>query len=269
MAKRLRDESGDFVRFKADDDVAELADFLPRVKSAGFDAQWMEREVADYKRLRAANIFTFPELRCALRELVPLLGEVAIDSPAEVAERELVGQDLPGFFPTPPAIVERMLAAAALERHHRILEPSVGKGDIADAIRRELPGAQLTVVELNLALADVLSAKGFEPIFEDFLQFRRGEKFDRILMNPPFERGVDIDHVLHAYRQLARDGRLIAIMSEGTFSRSDQRAEYFRTWLNQVGGTSEALPDDAFAGRDAFRQTSVRTRMVVIHKSPV
>jgi hypothetical protein len=269
MAKRLRDEAGDFVHFKRDEDVAELADFLPRVKSAGFDTQWMEREVADYKRLHAADIFTLPELRCALRELVPLLGEVATDSPAERAERDLIGRDLPGFFPTPPAIVERMLPAAALERHHRILEPSVGKGDIADAIRRQFPDAQLTVIELNHTLADVLSAKGYEPVFEDFLQFRRGEKFDRILMNPPFERGLDIDHVLHAYRQLARDGRLVAIMSEGTFSRSDQRAEYFRTWLNQVGGTSEALPDDAFAGRDAFRQTSVRTRMVVIHKSPV
>jgi 16S rRNA G1207 methylase RsmC len=159
-----------------------------------------------------------------------------------------------------------MLEDARLEAHHRVLEPSVGKGDIADAIRRAVPEASLTVVEMNRTLADVLTAKGYDPVFGDFLQFGRGEIFDRVLMNPPFEHGRDMDHVQHAYSQLARGGRLVAVMSEGPFFRSDQRAENFRRWLEELGGKSESLPDDAFSGKDAFRHTSVRTRLVVIDK---
>jgi len=81
-----------------------------------------------------------------------------------------------------------------------------------------------------------------------------------------FENGSDIDHVRHGFDQLGEGGRLVAIMSDGPFFRSDRKAEAFREWLDELGGESEQLPEDAFSGSDAFRKTGVRTRIVQISK---
>jgi hypothetical protein len=266
MTQRLKSEKGQFVTFTEHHDIQQLAGFLRCVHDAGHSTDWMDRALDDYKRLRAANIVTLPELRCALRELLPLLADAASDTPVERAERALIGQPLPGFFPTPARVIERMLELAAIEAHHRILEPSVGKGDIADAIRLGWPDNFLTVVEINRSLADVLTAKGYEPVFGDFLQFGTGEVYDRIVMNPPFERDQHMTYVRHAYSRLAPGGRVVAVMSEGPFFREDSTSIAFRSWLEQVKGYSESLPENAFSGTDAFRRTSVRTRLVVIDK---
>ena len=58
----------------------------------------------------------------------------------------------------------------------------------------------------------------------------------------------------------------MSICSEGPFFRSDRKSEGFRSWLDAVGGESEQLPDDAFKGQEAFRETGCRTRLVLIQK---
>ena len=83
-------------------------------------------------------------------------------------------------------------------------------------------------------------------------------------MNPPFENGQDMDHVQHAFRLLKEGGRVVAIMSEGPFFRSDTKADSFRKWLAEVEGQSEKLPEGSF--KDSFRSTGVNTRLVVIDK---
>ena len=40
----------------------------------------------------------------------------------------------------------------------------------------------------------------------------------------------------------------------------------FRQWLDELSADIEQLPEDAFQGVDAFRQTGVKTRLVVINK---
>jgi 16S rRNA G1207 methylase RsmC len=87
-----------------------------------------------------------------------------------------------------------------------------------------------------------------------------------LVMNPPFEAGQDIDHVRHAYACLAPGGHLVSIMSEAPFFRSDTKAVAFRTWLDELGGTSEHLPEDAFQRAESFRETGCRTRLVLISK---
>ena len=75
-----------------------------------------------------------------------------------------------------------------------------------------------------------------------------------------------MDHVRHAYQLLNPNGKLVMVMSEGPFFRTDSKAQAFRSWFEDVGGFSEQLPDGAFSGVDAFRKTGVRTRVVVISK---
>jgi len=90
--------------------------------------------------------------------------------------------------------------------------------------------------------------------------------YDRIIMNPPFSDGRDIQHVQHAYNLLRPGGRIVAIMGESAFFQSNKRAEGFREWLESVGGTTEKLPDGSFMDPSLPVNTGVAARMVVIDK---
>lgn len=222
-------------------------------------------ELTHYNRLQAADIKSPAELRAALREYLPLKSGVEKEDPVKAKERALIGQKIPGFFPTPRPLIDRMLDAAGIEPGHDVLEPSAGKGDILDAIRERHPEAQTTGVEPHSSLRDILGAKGHNLAeASDFLQHQG--QHDRIVMNPPFENGQDMAHVRHAFEQLKPGGRLVAVMSQGPFYRGDKKSQEFRDWLDSVGGEHEDLPEGSFAGTDAFRQTGVNTRLVTITK---
>ena len=157
-----------------------------------------------------------------------------------------------------------MLDLAEIAPDHRVLEPSAGKGDILDMLRTHHPDAAVTAIEINGTLFDILEAKDHQVERGDFLE-HRGE-YDRVVMNPPFANGADIDHIRHAFDQLAPGGRVVSVMSAGPFFRPDRKASEFREWLDDLGGESEQLPDDAFRGVEAFRETGVRTRVVWVDK---
>lgn len=221
-------------------------------------------QLEDYKRMQAMDIQTPAELRAALREYLPLRAGVDREDPIKAKERALRGRKIEGFFPTPRPLIDRMLDVAQIKPGESVLEPSAGKGDILDAIRQREPEAQTEAIEPVHDLRDIIQTKGHKLAGNDFLAHKG--QYDKIIMNPPFEKGADIDHVRHAYDQLKPGGRLVAIMSTGPFHRSDKKAEEFRDWLDSVGGEHEENPDGSFAGSDAFRQTGVNTRMVTIEK---
>jgi hypothetical protein len=191
---------------------------------------------------------------------------------------------IPGFFPTPAPVIARMIDLADVlgKTGLRVLEPSAGKGDIADAVRGAFPDAAVDVCEINHQLREILTAKGHTVIGEDFLQLpapeqlpsemdatgrswtARAELYDRVLANPPFESGQDILHVRHAHALLRPGGRLVSVMSTGPFFRADRKAAEFREWFDEVGGERYDLPDGAFEG--AFRSTGVKTCLVVVDR---
>ncbi|MEX2171074.1 MAG: methyltransferase [Pirellulales bacterium] len=264
MRKRLSREKDDFVTFRNEHDIEALSDFLGRAKGAGFDVERIELTLEKHKRLQRANITDVHELRSALREYLGHRAAARGDDPVKIAERELIGKNLPGFFPTPPSVIARMLELSEIGPEHSVLEPSCGKGDIVDAVIAEQPDAKLHAIELNHSLAEVLSAKGHDVEFGDFLE--HAGSYDRVVMNPPFEDGADMEHIRHAHSLLKPGGRLVSVISEGPFFRVDNKSVAFRDWLEEVSAEVERLPDDAFIGAEAFRETSVRTRLVVITK---
>lgn len=178
------------------------------------------------------------------------------------AEEKFRFLKIKGFFPTPKIIIEIMIDRADIANGMAILEPSAGKGDIAESLTEK--DHKPKVIEIRPALQEILSLKGFEVVGDDFLEHT--DKYDRIIMNPPFEGGQDIEHVRHAYNLLKPGGKVISIMSEGIFFNSRKRFQEFRDWLDSVGGESEKL-DSAFKGLDSFRQTGVATRIVEINKT--
>jgi hypothetical protein len=180
------------------------------------------------------------------------------------AEIETVSRltHLPDFFPTPRSLVQRILDEAGVSSGMEFLEPEAGKGDIARAAHAR--GANVSCCEISSALREILANHHLQLIGYDFLELQPDPRFDAIGMNPPFSNMADIDHVRHAYRFLKQGARLVAIMSEGPFFRSDRRATEFRDWLDSVGGDSEQLPSDTFSSAESFRSTSVQTRIVTI-----
>lgn len=178
--------------------------------------------------------------------------EGLIDNGSLTVERD-------GFFETPPHIVEQMLQLADLRAGMTVLEPSAGKGAIA---RKMLDyGIELYVIEKNEQRAKWLFDQGYEVIGRDFLEFDFN-KFDRIVMNPPFEEGQDITHIQHAHSLLKPGGTLVSIMSEGPFFRSDTRSKDFRQWLEDKDGETERLPANTFKESG----TGVNSRIIVISR---
>jgi phospholipid N-methyltransferase len=246
--------------------IADFEDMLSRIPNVkdNYHAKIAQDNLNDYKRMVRLGISSIHLLRASLRELITLnFVEVKVD-PIVIAERDLIDSNIDGFFPTPKDLVESMLDKAGIEEGMTVLEPSAGKGDIADAIS-EL-GFSTDVIEYQHRLKKILSLKGHTHIADDFLEFS-DKTYDRIVMNPPFEKYQDIEHVQHAYARLNNGGRLVAIMSASGFNNQDKKATAFRSWLDELGADYVKNSEGAFLS--AFRSTGVSTYTVVIDKEIV
>lgn len=109
-----------------------------------------------------------------------------------------------------------------------------------------------------------LSEKPYGVSYRDFLDVTKKEigAINRVVMNPPFTRHQDIDHVRHAYDLLDAGGILVAIMCESTFFRTDKKSVEFRDFLDSVYAQAIKLEPGAF--RESG--TDVVTRIVKIRK---
>jgi hypothetical protein len=119
------------------------------------------------------------------------------------------------YYPTPRWLAERVVGLAAIEDGMTVLEPSAGQGALADLLPKTT-----VCVEISALHCRVLEAKGFEVYEDDFVGWISGPKgFDRIVMNPPFDRGRWLLHLEHATTQLAVGGRIVAVLPEGAADR--------------------------------------------------
>ena len=129
-------------------------------------------------------------------------GHVFTEAPAAkikaaIQSGEVTPPSKNGYFPTPEPIVKKLLTLAKLQPGMTVLEPSAGQGAIADELRGAK--AKVTAVENLPDNAKVLKRKGYNVAEMDFLKYKGPARFDRVVMNPPFEKQADVDHVLHAY----------------------------------------------------------------------
>ncbi len=184
-------------------------------------------------------------------------------------EMQVLGAKIPGFFPTPQSLIERLLELAEIQSGDWILEPSAGKGDILDAIKKSYEYQVLHAVEVNTSLCEILTLKDHSLVASNFLQYHPKQKYDKIIMNPPFEDGQDSDHVRHAFSLLNPDGRVVAIMGEGVFFRQFKKDKAFREFRQKNNAYVSEPIHEAF--KKAFNSTSVSVRIVAINAdgSPV
>lgn len=189
-------------------------------------------------------------------EMVLISGEVT-------TAREL------SYFPTPPEIAAQAVAALRVEPGMTVLEPSAGRGDLILALPL---GVEVYAVEMDDQRFDYLRSQ-FLPPAGVYLRVSHGDfcgrepglngmpaTVDRVLMNPPFAGGEDIDHVLQAVRYLRPGGRLVSIMSAGVVFRQERRWAGFRRLVAEHEGTIEPLPEGAFKSAG----TNVRAVLVTL-----
>lgn len=168
-----------------------------------------------------------------------------------------------GFFPTPAGVVDILLDRAEIEPHHTALEPQAGRGAIAFPL--SLACAAVDVVELLAENFITLDGPFRRAAWKDFLTIdpdEWGERYDRIVMNPPFGGQADIDHVVHASWFLKPGGRLVSVMAAGVNFRENRKTLNFRSMVDSCQGWIEPLPEGSFASSG----TNVNTVIVTINK---
>ena len=143
------------------------------------------------------------------------------------------------FYPTPASLAARAIDLAEIGDGHSCLEPSAGTGSLADL----LPKGRTTCVEISALHAAILRQKGFSVMEGDFLEFARDwpERYDRIVMNPPFSQGRWQSHIEAAAGMLSSDGRLVAIVPAsaiGKFCLPGLNVAYHGPFDNQFSGAS-------------------------------
>jgi phospholipid N-methyltransferase len=178
-------------------------------------------------------------------------------------------QDL-GHFPTPPPLARQLVRMAGVRRGHRALEPSAGTGNLVAELLAV--GAIVTAIERDPARRQALRDRLFAAnvlALDDFMIYRprHGEpEFDRIVMNPPFRRcgeGDHLDHARLAFDLLAPGGRLVCVLPASVTFRRDRRHAEFRAWAESVGELA-ALPEGSFRASG----TDVRTATLAACRRP-
>jgi predicted RNA methylase len=155
-------------------------------------------------------------------------------------------QDFQAFF-TPAELAARVVATAEICADDLVLEPSAGGGAL---IRPALAtGALVEACELDSTAAEKLRAEfalECRVHEQDFMTMGPTDRFDRVIMNPPFAKQQDALHVLHAVKMLRPGGRLVAIMSAAVTFRETAHYRAVRDLVDGNRGTCEHLPEGSF-----------------------
>lgn len=145
-----------------------------------------------------------------------------------------VSKDLQ-YYPTPAAVVDRVLADAHIRAGARVLEPSCGCGRFLEALRE----FDRLGIEVDPTRAAQTRAKGHPVLCANFLEHPATPEFDRVVMNPPFYGRHWLKHVRHALRFLKPGGRLVSILPA--------TAWYDGSDLQEMGAKWTDLPVGSFA----------------------
>jgi len=133
------------------------------------------------------------------------------------------GQD---YFATPEPVGFKMVEWANIQPNDKALEPSAGHGAIARFFPEQ---SDVTMVEPSYELSQRAAlANGNARIVNDrFEQLHINNKFDAIVMNPPYGSGgkTSTEHLAKAAKHLRDGGRIVALIPRGGLA--DKRLDAF------------------------------------------
>jgi SAM-dependent methyltransferase len=201
---------------------------------------------------------TLKDINKALAEFYGVvLGDASQPYPDEPKESTAVSKDLQ-FFRSTKSVVDRVIGHINL-KDKAVLEPSCGDGAFLDAIRDA--GGKALGVEYDISRVAMCQAKGHRVMHANFLQTVAVEKFDVVLMNPPFYGRHYAKHVRHAFKFLKPGGTLKAVLPV--------TARYDHGELDDMIPPSRwSSPwDDLPVGSFSESGTNVNTTILTLHKA--
>jgi hypothetical protein len=153
---------------------------------------------------------TLRDINLALAEYYgDVLADCSEEKPEQQRASTAVSKDLQ-YYPTPKAVVDRVLGNIYLQKGDKVLEPSCGCGRFLDALRKS--GADAVGIEVDPGRVAEARAKGHKVMMANFLETVPTGDYDRVIMNPPFYGQHYAKHVNHALKFLKPGGTLTAIL---------------------------------------------------------
>lgn len=132
----------------------------------------------------------------------------------------LTGDINKDFYPTPSKLAGIMFGGIDFKNVHTVLEPSAGKGDLIENMlkfrERDYDNNRIDIdcIERDENLQYILNGKEYKVVFDDFLNFNTGKRYDLILMNPPFSEGDK--HLLKALQLQGNGGQICCLLNAET-----------------------------------------------------
>lgn len=174
------------------------------------------------------------------------------------------------FYPTPQNLIDKMLCDLDFTLIKSILEPSAGKGDIIEALKKKEEirsygynkyQFDIDCIEADQNLQSILKGKNFRVVYNDFLTYNTMKEYDLIIMNPPFSNGCK--HLLKALEMQQRNGgAVVCLLNAETLKNpcTNNRQDLKRK-LTEYNAKIEFI-QDAFL--DAERKTAVEIALVKV-----
>lgn len=166
------------------------------------------------------------------------------------------------FYPSPIEVIRLLTNKMIFRSGTRVLEPSAGKGDIADYIKKTENFKKIDVIEKENELSMILSEKGYSVISYDFLTFNTFTEYDYIVMNPPFDDGAS--HLIHAInlakRQSVKECSIRCILNAETLRNPFSNERKYLNKLLEENNAEITFHSDLF--KNAERKTDVETAVV-------
>lgn len=187
------------------------------------------------------------------------------------------------FFPTPISLLEKIEVDFAdmwkmLPSEITILEPSAGKGDIAEWFKERasenfywrqdkkhlyFSRADIDCIEIEPDLRATLKGKSLRVVHDDFLTYDTAKRYDLIFMNPPFSNGDK--HLLKAIALQERyGGMVVCILNAETIRNPFSNTR--KALANQLAkyGAKIEFYENVFSVEDAERKTGTDIAVVGI-----
>lgn len=168
------------------------------------------------------------------------------------------------YFATPEPVGFKMVEWAGLNDGDRVLEPSAGHGAIS---RFFSPNTENVIVEPSGKLAALaqMNTDGAKVVNGNFEDYNVVNKFNAVVMNPPFGVGgkTAMEHVAKAFKHLRDNGRIIAIVPDGP-----SMTKRFDQWYGSEEAANAYLVGEVLLPGEAFKRagTGVYTKILVIDK---
>lgn len=150
----------------------------------------------------------------------------------------------------------------AEQRNIRVLEPSIGRMGIANVVKELYPHVDIIGCEIDEVNVNIAREAGYEVTHGDFLSMAipqtEVEKFDAIIMNPPFKGRDFIKHIRHAQKMLKKNGALVSVVPSEWMKTATSDVEV--AFLDEVTRTSSEITTEY--DKDTYESTDCTTRIV-------